>query len=119
MGASNPDTSATADREIVTTRLFDAPRERVFDAWVDSAHIGRWFGPNGFTTTTESMDVRPGGVWRFVMRGPDGVDYPNHITYSEVVRPERLVYVHGDDSDAPGFHHDGCLRRRRRQDAAR
>ena len=95
--ASSQELSATADREIITSRVFDAPRERVFDAWVDREHIERWFGPNGFTTTIDSMDVHPGGVWRFVMHGPDGVDYPNVVRYLEVVRPERLVYEHGSD----------------------
>jgi uncharacterized protein YndB with AHSA1/START domain len=91
---TNP--SSTADREIVTTRLIDAPRELVFEAWTDPKHVGHWFGPDGFTTITHSMDVRPGGVWRFTMRGPDGKDWPNVVTYEEVVPPERLVYVHGD-----------------------
>lgn len=88
--------SSTADREIVQSRVYDAPRELVFRAWTDPQHVARWWGPNGFTITTHSMDVRPGGEWRFVMHGPDGTDYPNHITYREVVRPERLAYAHGD-----------------------
>jgi uncharacterized protein YndB with AHSA1/START domain len=100
--ASTP--SATADREIVITRLFDAPRERVFAAWTDPAHIGEWWGPTGFTTTIHEMDVRPGGVWRFIMHGPDGVDWPNWIRYSEVVAPERLVYAHGGEREEPEFH---------------
>ena len=96
---------STADREIVITRVFDAPRERVFDAFTDREHVGRWWGPTGFTTTTHEKDVRPGGVWRFIMHGPDGVDYPNRISYIEVARPERLVYDHGDDSGGePKFH---------------
>jgi uncharacterized protein YndB with AHSA1/START domain len=82
---------ATTDREIVTTRVFDAPREMVFDAWTDPKHIGQWWGPIGFTTTTHEMDVRPGGVWRFTMHGPDGRDYKNRIVYTEIVRPERLA----------------------------
>ncbi|MEA2415096.1 MAG: hypothetical protein QOI58_1753 [Thermoanaerobaculia bacterium] len=86
--------SDTASREIATTRVFDAPRDLVFDAWTSPEHIGQWWGPNGFTTTTHSMDVRPGGEWIFVMHGPDGTDYKNHIVYREVVRPERLVYDH-------------------------
>ena len=86
--------SATADREIATTRVFDAPRDLVFDAWTDPEHVAQWWGPNGFTTTTHSMDVRPGGEWIFIMHGPDGTDYKNHIVYREVVRPERLVYDH-------------------------
>jgi uncharacterized protein YndB with AHSA1/START domain len=94
-------------RSIVTTRVFDAPRELVFDAWTDPKHLTQWWGPNGFTTTTRSIDVRPGGVWRFVMHGPDGTDYENRITYDEIVRPERLVYRHGggdDDVEPVQFH---------------
>jgi len=82
-------------REIVITRLFNAPRDLVFAAWTDPAHIGRWFGPNGFTITMHEMDVRPGGHWRFIMHGPDGTDYLNENQYLEIVKPERLVYLHG------------------------
>lgn len=89
--------AGTADRELVFTRVFDAPRELVWTAWTDPRHVGEWWGPRGFTTTTHEMDVRPGGVWRFVMHGPDGTDYPNRIVYTEVMRPERLAYDHGDD----------------------
>ena len=62
-------------------------------------HLAQWWGPNGFTTTTSSFDLRPGGVWRFVMHGPDGRDYQNRITFDEVVPPERLVYRHGGGDD--------------------
>lgn len=96
--------SSTADREIVTTRLIDAPRELVFEAWTDPKHVAHWFGPDGFVTTTHSMDVRPGGVWRFTMRGPDGKEWPNVVTYEQVVPPERLVYLHGDDRETDMFH---------------
>ena len=82
-------------RSISGTRVFDAPRELVFDVWTDPNHIANWWGPRGFTTTTHVMDVRPGGEWRFIMHGPDGTDYDNEIVYLEVVRPERLVYTHG------------------------
>lgn len=91
-------TSDTADRELVITREFDAPRALVFDAWTDAKHLAKWWGPNGFTTTTHTIDVRPGGQWRFVMHGPDGRDYQNLITYLEILRPERLVYQHGGDA---------------------
>ena len=101
MAERNSAATATADREIVLTRLFDAPRELVFDAFTDPEHVGQWWGPNGFTTTTHEMNVRPGGVWRYIMHGPDGVDYPNKIVYHEVVKPERLVYSHGGDDDEP------------------
>ncbi len=83
-----------ADRLMVTTRLFDAPRELVFDAWTIPHHVAQWWGPNGFANTIYEMDVRPGGVWRFVMHGPDGVDYQNKNVFLEVVKPERLVFLH-------------------------
>jgi uncharacterized protein YndB with AHSA1/START domain len=103
MAASNE--SSSDDRELVTTRLFDAPRELVFDTWTDIEHIGHWWGPRGFTTTTHSIDLRPGGVWRFTMHGPDGTDYPNRVIYEEIARPERLVYRHdaGEDGDPRQF----------------
>ena len=105
--SGNQATSAedsTVDREIVITRLLDAPRERVFEAWTDPRQVGHWWGPTGFTTTIHEMDVRPGGVWRFIMHGPDGVDWPNWVRYQEVVRPERLVYDHGGEREDPEFH---------------
>lgn len=97
MAASNQGASPasdSADREIVVTRLFDAPRELVFEAWTNPKHIPHWWGPKGFATTVHEMDVRPGGVWRLTMRGPDGRDYKNRIVFLEVARPERLVYKH-------------------------
>jgi uncharacterized protein YndB with AHSA1/START domain len=84
----------TSDREIVVTRVFDAPRALVFKLWTDPQHVARWWGPNGFRTTIYEMDVRPGGVWRFVMHGPDGRDYQNKVVYVEIAEPERLVYKH-------------------------
>jgi uncharacterized protein YndB with AHSA1/START domain len=99
MTAENSPASLVGDREILATRVFDAPRELVFKMWTDPQHLTRWWGPKGFSTTTFSMDVKPGGVWRFVMHGPDGTDYENKITYLEVVDPQRLVYKHGGDKD--------------------
>jgi len=81
-----------AEREIVITRVFDAPREVIWNAWTDPEQIVRWWGPSGFTTTIHEMDVRPGGVWKHTMHGPDGTDYPNRIVFIEVVKPERIVY---------------------------
>jgi uncharacterized protein YndB with AHSA1/START domain len=86
-------------RAIVGTREFDAPRELVFAAFTDPKHLAQWWGPNGFTTTTISFDMRPGGIWRFVMHGPDGRDYQNRITFEEIVPPERIVYRHGGGAD--------------------
>jgi uncharacterized protein YndB with AHSA1/START domain len=90
----------TSDREIILTRMIDAPRDLVFKAWTDPIHIAQWWGPNGFTTTIHSMDIRPGGEWHFVMHGPDGRNYKNRIIYNEIVKPERLTYNHmGEDVD--------------------
>lgn len=96
---------AGSDREIILERTFDAPRELVFDAFTDPAHIGQWWGPNGFRTTTERMDLRPGGVWQHVMHGPDGTDYPNYIVYEEVERPARLSWQHGTREGEPFIFH--------------
>ena len=86
-------------RTMIGTRVFDAPRELVWQVWTDPKHLAQWWGPNGFTTTTSAYDARPGGVWRFVMHGPDGRDYQNRITFDEIVKPERLVYHHGGGDD--------------------
>jgi len=88
-------------RSIIGTRVFDAPRDLVFSVWTDPKHLAQWWGPNGFTTTTSSFDMRPGGVWRFVMHGPDGRDYQNRITFEEIVPPERIVYRHGGEDAEP------------------
>jgi uncharacterized protein YndB with AHSA1/START domain len=104
MQAENIETMSTADREITQTRVFNAPRELVFKTWTDPKHVDRWWGPRGFTTQTSEMDVRPGGVWRFVMRHAQHGTFPNKVVFLEVVKPERLVYDHGeDDSNPPHF----------------
>ncbi len=84
-----------SDREIVIERVFNAPRELVWKAWTDPLHVVHWWGPRGFTTTVETMDVRPGGIWKHVMHGPDGANYPNRSVFSEVVEPERIVFSQG------------------------
>jgi uncharacterized protein YndB with AHSA1/START domain len=94
-------TSATSDREIVVTRIIEGPRPLVFEAYTDPRHLEHWWGPNGFTTTTRAFEFRPGGVWDFVMHGPDGTDYPNWIEWREIEPPERLVFLHGDRADDP------------------
>jgi uncharacterized protein YndB with AHSA1/START domain len=86
-------------RSIVGSRVFDAPRDLVFAAFSDPKHLAQWWGPNGFSLTTHAFDFRPGGVWRFVMHGPDGRDYQNRVTYDEIVPPERIVYTHGGADD--------------------
>ncbi len=86
--------SSTSDREIVTTRVFDAPREVVFQAWTNPDRLAQWWGPKDFTNTFQEFDMKPGGTWRFVMHGPDGVDHKNESVFVEVVRPERIVFQH-------------------------
>ena len=94
--------AAKDEPTIVVTRIVDAPRELVWKAWTEPKHIVQWWGPNGFTNTTHAMEVKPGGVWRFIMHGPDGTDWPNKIVYREVIRPERLVYDHsGEGANDP------------------
>jgi uncharacterized protein YndB with AHSA1/START domain len=95
IGTSLKDYVENADREIVISREFDAPRELVWEAWTNPKHVVHWWGPRGFSTTIEKMDVRPGGVWKHVMHGPDGANYPNKSVFKEVVKPERIVYSHG------------------------
>lgn len=84
---------------IIATRVFDAPRQLVFEAWTDPKHLSQWWGPIGFTTTTHEFDFRAGGIWGLMMHGSDGRDYQNRITYEEIVCPELLVYRHGGGDD--------------------
>jgi uncharacterized protein YndB with AHSA1/START domain len=86
--------AAPSDREIVTRRLLEAPREQVFDAFADPNRLTRWWGPKGFTSTFHEFDLRPGGVWRFVLHGPNGADYQNESVFVEVVKLGRIVFNH-------------------------
>lgn len=107
MDSAGTGSAEIADREIIISRVLAAPRALVWEAFTDIRHIGNWWGPDGFRTTTTEHDLRPGGVWRHVMHGPDGVDYPNLAEFIEVVPPERLVYWHGggrDDLEDVRFH---------------
>jgi uncharacterized protein YndB with AHSA1/START domain len=92
---------ALAKRDFVITRVFDAPRELVWKAWTEPKRMAKWWGPRKFTNPVCKMDVRPGGAFRIVMRGPDGVDHPVKGFYREVARPERLVMAldHSELSD--------------------
>ena len=91
----------TADREIVISRFIDAPRELVFEAFTETRHLSRWWGPEGFSTTTRSFEFHVRGAWDFVMRGPDGTDYQEWITWTEIVPPERIALLHGESRDDP------------------
>lgn len=87
-------------RELVISRIIDAPRERVYRAWTDPRQLARWWGPHGMTTPVCEMDLRPGGVFRTVMRAPDGTEYPTKGVFLEIVSPERIVF---SDAFEPGF----------------
>jgi uncharacterized protein YndB with AHSA1/START domain len=110
--------SATADREIVISRVIDAPRELVFETFTEVRHLSRWWGPDGFTTTTRLFEFRVGGDWEFVMHGPDGTDYAEWITWTEIAAPERIAMRHGESRDDPNafesvltFEPDGAATR--------
>lgn len=96
-----PAPSATADREIVIERVIDAPRELVFEAFTEVRHLARWWGPEGFTTTTQAFEFRVGGEWVFMMHGPDGTDYPEWISWTEIVPPQRIALLHGEHREDP------------------
>src|SRR4051794_6251790 len=100
-GRGTPAQSATADREIVVSRFIDAPRELVFEAFTEVRHLSLWWGPQGFTTTTRAFEFRVGGEWDFVMHGPDGTDYQEWITWTEIVPPETIAMLHGESRDDP------------------
>lgn len=91
MAAGSSATATPAERELVITRVFDAPRPLVFKAWTEPDRLVRWWGPQGFTTPSCTMDVRPGGAFRFCMRSPEGTDHWLRGVYREIVEPERLV----------------------------
>ncbi len=100
METKNKSTTDTANREMTITRLLNAPRELVWEMFTNPEHIKHWWGPNGFTNTIYKMDVIPGGEWELTMHGPNGTDYWNKHTYTEVVKNEKLVHIHGP---APKF----------------
>ena len=91
MAAESNAATAFAERELVITRVFEAPRELVFKAWTDPRHIAQWWGPEGFTLPAWEIDLRPGGAYRFHMRARDGTDHWLQGVYREVVAPERIV----------------------------
>ncbi len=90
-------------KDIRITRVYDAPLQTVWDAWTEPDQIAKWWGPRGFTLTTHSKDLRPGGIWHYTMHGPDGVDFPNKTLYHEVIACEKLVYDHGGYDDRPAL----------------
>lgn len=84
----------SSDREIVSVRVFAAPREKVFGAFADPTALAQWWGPAGFTNTIQEFDLRAGGRWRLTMRAPDGTDYHNESEFTEIAPPARIVFKH-------------------------
>jgi uncharacterized protein YndB with AHSA1/START domain len=99
MDARSHEVPWSLDREIVLSRVFDAPRELVFAAWTKEEHLTKWFGPKGYTTKTHECDLRIGGRWRFDMIAPNGKVFDNRIVFLQIKAPELLVFDHGPDKD--------------------
>ena len=87
------ESSVTANRDLILTRIIDAPREKVFRAWTEPELLKQWFAPLPWTTPHAEMDLRPGGASLIVMRSPEGNDMPNRGVYLEVVKNQRLVFT--------------------------
>ncbi|WP_186458378.1 SRPBCC family protein [Neorhizobium alkalisoli] len=87
------------DREIVLSRLIDAPRDLVYAAWTDPDQIQAWFGPEGFAIETKEIDLRQGGIWRFDMVAPDGTRYTNRMVFLRMKTPALIEVEHGSDED--------------------
>jgi len=93
--------SELSDREILLTRELNAPPAQVFDAWAKPEKISLWWGPDGFTATTHTMDFKPGGLWLYTMHGPEGENYPNWVLYTEIAPSARITYDHGGELGKP------------------
>ena len=110
--------SATAEREIVISRVIRASCDVVFEAFTEVRHLSRWWGPEGFSTTTRAFEFHVGGEWDFVMHGPDGTDYQEWISFTEIAPPERIELLHGESRGDPNafesvitFEPDGAATR--------
>jgi uncharacterized protein YndB with AHSA1/START domain len=105
MAAISITTTDVRERALIITRVFDAPRMLVFKAWTEPQHLVHWLGPRGFTGSIVTMDVRPGGAYRFLMRGADGATLWRQGIYREIVEPERLVFTYAwEDADGKPGH---------------
>jgi uncharacterized protein YndB with AHSA1/START domain len=96
---NSPLSTWALDREIVLSRVINAPREMVFSAWADPRHLPQWFGPAGFNVETKVLDIRAGGMWRFDMIAPDGNRFPNRMLFRKIERPSLIEIDHGGDRD--------------------
>lgn len=99
--AEKKPTAKNKPNELYIERIYNAPVKTVWEAWTDPAQAAKWWGPRGFTLTSHSKELRPGGQWKYTMHGPDGKDWPNIATYHEVEKHSRLVYDHGATETTP------------------
>ncbi len=102
MAQANLQNTSAGIKQVTITRIFNAPRELVWQAWTEPKHLTQWWGPNGFTCPYAEVDLRPGGVMDIHMRGPDGVTYPNKGVIEELVEFERLVTIGSGFEDEAG-----------------
>jgi uncharacterized protein YndB with AHSA1/START domain len=117
MDARTSTVAEAGERELVITRIIDALRHIVFEAWTEPDRVARWWGPQGFTTVYHDMTIRPGGAFRFCMRSPEGTEYWKQGVYREVVEPERLVFTFAwEDADGKPSHQTLVISPTRRQD---
>lgn len=86
--------TASPECMVVSTRIFEHRRELIFEAWTNPDRLKNWWGPNGFTNTFYEFDLRPGGMWRFTMHGPDGTNYPNESVFVRIDEPELIIFDH-------------------------
>jgi uncharacterized protein YndB with AHSA1/START domain len=92
--STEPEIELFSGRELVSTRVFDSPRELVYAAFSDPLALAAWWGPQGFSNSFQEFDFRPGGAWRYVMHAPDGTDSEHESVFVDVVAPERIVFRH-------------------------
>ena len=124
MAQTNTTIAQTDERTIVITRVFDAPRRLVFEAWTDPRHVAQWWGPPGFDSPLCEMDLRTGGLFRIHLRAPDGVIHPCRGVFRELIEPERIVYAGESEAGSigcgaglpPRARGDRHVHRERRQD---
>jgi uncharacterized protein YndB with AHSA1/START domain len=103
-GKENDPTQRPVERVLVITRVFDAPRSLVFEAWTTKEHLDQWCAPRGFTLPWSEGELRPGGAWRCCIRSPEGVEYRLGGIYREIIKDELLVFTHSWEEDGKPGH---------------
>lgn len=101
--------ASTAEREIITSRLVNAPRALVWKVFTDPTHLSHWWGPNGFWSSTREYNFRVGGMWLFMMHGPDGRDYPNKVVFEDIDEPNYVFYKHMGEEDMSHVYFEAMI----------